>query len=127
MAVRMTNHEISAIDEMAVILVLLASDYFGTVDHGDLNRVSRWRSEFIEKTCRIAYGQGWDPEDLIHPEGVEALAMYMHCIDTDTWELPVAIFPKGTAALNCTGARQSWRWQRVVTKTKQHLARREAR
>ena len=131
------HNDISAVSELAVMLVLMADDYpvkvvkvpVGTTGGGYLGWVDApsAASRLIQNTICIAYGDGWDPDELVHPEGIEALALYMYCVATDTWHQPIVDLPVVSGRVfNVTGARQAWRWRRVLTKAVQLIGKREA-
>lgn len=107
---------INEIDEIATILVLLSKDYASKTAFAE----GRMRGpagihELISNTIYVVYADGWSPTDLVHPEGIEALAMYMYSIATGTWEQ--AIPADWTKHYDTISNNRVGRWRRVLQRT----------
>ena len=140
-----TNSDISAIEEMVVMLILLADGHL--IDpRGIDTETGRWSAsssmvdiavsagkrkqarDLVEDTIGIACAEGFDPDEMVHPEGIEALSMYMYGVATRTWERSIPPLPVTSGKnliLNVTGARQAWRWRRTLTKVVQRIGKRD--
>lgn len=103
--------ETPTIEEIATILALFACDYFNGVPG---------RNSLIDAVVSIACNEGWNPEDFAHPEGIEALSMYVYALVTGTWEqsVPPLTISSDNVKNNQTN-HPAWRWKRVLNRAVQ--------